>query len=123
MTAVLSAAVLLLAAGTVLAEDAEPAAAPVPPTPAAFAASTPLTTEKLDEQRAKAKIEIDKLTINAPEQNGVVAGNTAVGNNTGHNSIGGDAFTSAAGFISTIQNTGNNVLIQNSTIINVSVEQ
>ena len=45
-----------------------------------------------------------------------------MGNTNGDNLINGDAFNNANGFLSTVQNTGNNVLIQNSTIINVSVD-
>ncbi|RDD83764.1 hypothetical protein DVJ77_02685 [Dyella tabacisoli] len=38
---------------------------------------------------------------------------------TGFNSIGAGSFNGAAGVPMVIQNTGNNVLIQNATIINV----
>jgi hypothetical protein len=122
-----AATVGLLAAGfsaSAYAEDQKPAA---PTAPAAVAptlslgASKPLTADALGEQRAKAKLEIDKITVNAPAQNGTVIGNTAIGNVTGANAIAGSAFSSAAGMITAIQNTGNNVLIQNSTIVNVSV--
>lgn len=81
-----------------------------------------LSTEELGEQRAAAKIELDDITINTPENNGAVVGNVAIGD-TGYNRIDGNAFRDSAGFMNTIQNTGNNVLIQNATIINVSVEQ
>ena len=37
---------------------------------------------------------------------------------TGNNSIDASSFTNSAGIISVIQNTGSNVLIQNSTIVN-----
>ena len=85
------------------------------------ALDTALSTEELGDQRAKAKIELDELTINRPENNGAVLGNVALGD-TGYNKIDGNAFRDSAGFMNTIQNTGNNVLIQNATIINVSVE-
>jgi hypothetical protein len=85
------------------------------------AGETALSTEALGEQRAAAKIELDDITINTPENNGAVVGNTALGD-TGFNKIDGDAFRDSAGFMNAIQNTGNNVLIQNATIINVSVE-
>lgn len=97
-------------------------AAPPPALLGALDGVKPLANDALDDQRARAKLEIDKVVINAPEQNGVVAGNTAIGNANGPNTIGGDAFSTAAGFINAVQNTGNNVLIQTSTIINVSVE-
>jgi hypothetical protein len=117
-----------VAAASGFAEDQKPA----PTTPAATAAAPPaalaalgagqaLSTGALGEQRATAKLEIDKVTINAPTQNGVVAGNAAINTTNGANSIGGTAFSGASGLVNTIQNTGNNVLIQNSTIVNVSV--
>jgi len=40
---------------------------------------------------------------------------------TGNNSIGGGSFAGAQGFPTVIQNSGNGVLIQNATIINVTV--
>jgi hypothetical protein len=86
-----------------------------------FDAASVLSEADLTEQRAMAKVEIDKITVNETEQNGTVAGNVAVGN-TGGNSIADHAFEGASGTIMSIQNTGNNVLIQNSTTINVSVE-
>jgi hypothetical protein len=82
---------------------------------------TALSTDELGEQRAKAKIELEEVTINTPENNGAVVGNVALGD-TGYNKIDGNAFRNSAGFMNAIQNTGNNVLIQNATIINVSVE-
>jgi hypothetical protein len=105
--------------------DDEPAPAPVNPSSAlaALAATKPLSAEELGEQRAKADIEIDSITINDSDQDGAVAGNAAIGNRTGANTIASDAFATANGVITAVQNTGNNVLIQNATIINVSVEQ
>lgn len=88
----------------------------------AFSDSAALSSEELNSERAKQKIEVDRIQINDQDLNGTVSDNTAIGNNTGHNTISGDAFTGAAGFISSVQNTGNNVLIQNATIINVSVD-
>jgi hypothetical protein len=116
---------LSLLASSALADDTAtvPAKSSEPQPLAAFESSKALTEDELGEQRAKAKIEVEKVTINTQDQDGLVAGNAAVGNTTGQNSIGGDAFVSANGFINTVQNTGNNVLIQSSTIINVSVEQ
>ena len=53
---------------------------------------------------------------------GVVAGNEAVDVLTGSNVIDGGAFAGAAGLPMIIQNSGNNVLIQNATIVNVQVK-
>jgi hypothetical protein len=110
-----------------VAPVAVPAAAPAtppteaPPGLAALGAGKALSADALGEQRATAKLEVDKITINAPTQNGVVAGNAAINTTNGANTIGGAAFAGASGLVSSIQNTGNNVLIQNSTIVNVSV--
>jgi hypothetical protein len=81
-----------------------------------------LDATELGEQRARAKIEIDKLTLIAPAQNGVVAGNSAINTTTGANSVADTAFAGASGIVNTIQNTGNNVLIQSSTVVNVSLQ-
>ena len=93
-----------------------------PPAVIGFEGAKALDTAELGEQRAKAKLEIDKLTLIAPTQNGVVAGNSAVNTATGANSVADAAFAGAAGIVNTIQNTGNNVLIQSSTVVNVSLQ-
>lgn len=41
----------------------------------------------------------------------------------GSNNIGKGAFTDAIGFPTVIQNSGNNVIIQNNTILNVTLQQ
>ena len=81
----------------------------------------PLSTEVLDASTAKAQIQVDKIVINENDLDGVVTDNVAIGNTTGNNVVSDGAFSSSTGFMTTIQNTGNNVLIQNATIINVSV--
>jgi len=81
-----------------------------------------LDSHALDSNRAKAMLEIEKIFINDQDLNGTVSGNTAINSNNGANTIGGNAFDSASGFVNTIQNTGNNVLIQSATIVNVSIE-
>lgn len=50
---------------------------------------------------------------------GGVDGNVAQGNASGRNVVGGGAFGNAAGISTVIQNSGNNVLIQNGTAVNV----
>jgi hypothetical protein len=89
---------------------------------AAFASATPISTETLGEMNGKAQIQVDKIQINDQDVTGVVNDNVAIDNETGHNTIADGAYTDSAGFMTTIQNTGNNVLIQNATIINVTVE-
>ncbi len=81
-----------------------------------------LSDEELARHRAREKIEVEQVTINAQDQDGEVNDNVAIGNTNGDNVITGEAFSDSTGFLSTVQNTGNNVLIQNTTIINVSVD-
>lgn len=54
--------------------------------------------------------------------NGTVANNTVDHVLTGSNVISDGAFNGAAGVPMVIQNTGNSVLIQNATIINVQLQ-
>ncbi|HTV84125.1 MAG TPA: hypothetical protein VME63_01895 [Dyella sp.] len=54
--------------------------------------------------------------------NGAVTGNSAERVTTGNNMITGDSFSGASGLPSVIQNTGNNVLIQNGVIVNVQLK-
>jgi len=88
----------------------------------AFEEGTALSDADLNTHRARENIEIDQITINDQDQDGDVEENIAIGNTNGHNLIKGQAFSNSNGFSSTVQNTGNNVLIQNSTIINVTVD-
>jgi hypothetical protein len=59
------------------------------------------------------------LITNASDVDGRVDGNTSVGSVTGGNLVDGGAFGHAAGLSTVIQNSGNNVLIQNSTVVSV----
>lgn len=85
-------------------------------------AESGISSEELGENRAKALLEVDKVFINDQELNGSVSGNSAINTYSGDNIISGDAFGNASGLINSIQNTGNNVLIQSATILNVSIE-
>jgi hypothetical protein len=63
----------------------------------------------------------DNKTIitNVSGVDGKVDGNTAINAITGGNLMDGGAFGNAAGLSTVIQNSGNNVLIQNSTVVSV----
>jgi len=121
---------ILLIPVAVIAEDPEKAAAEIvePVTEQSvveldtFDDVAALSDEQLNTHRAREKIEVSQITINDQEQDGDVSENVAIGNTNGDNLINGEAFSDSSGFLSTVQNTGNNVLIQNSTIINVTVE-
>ena len=60
--------------------------------------------------------------LNTNTVNGTVNDVTVLNNITGNNSINGGAFTGAQGFPMVIQNSGNGVLIQNATILNVTIQ-
>ncbi|HEY8683046.1 MAG TPA: hypothetical protein VIM06_07730 [Rhodanobacter sp.] len=60
---------------------------------------------------------VDKMTLN-----GSVTNNTSDHVVTGYNEISAGSFNGAAGVPMVIQNTGNSVLIQNATIINVQFQ-
>ncbi|CAJ0814783.1 hypothetical protein [Ralstonia flaminis] len=62
-------------------------------------------------------------TVNDARLSGTVSNDTAVNVATGSNIVGGGSFANAAGIPTVIQNTGANVLIQNSTIVNVQFRQ
>ena len=109
----------------------EPATAPAPEqqNPAEPSAQLPLAAAKpvllrgkllddssLADKRGGAQISDMKLR-------GVVADNEAVNiGMTGTNVISEGAFSNASGVPMVIQNSGNNVLIQNATIVNVEVK-
>ena len=60
--------------------------------------------------------------LNTMKLKGVVADNQAVNVATGSNAISDGALAGTAGLPMVIQNTGNNVLIQNATIVNVQMK-
>jgi len=48
--------------------------------------------------------------------------NQAIGNVTGTNSVSDSAFSGMSGFATVVQNSGNNVIVQNATILNVQLK-
>ncbi len=48
--------------------------------------------------------------------------NQALSNVTGNNSVSSGAFAGTSGFATVVQNSGNNVIIQNSTILNLEMK-
>ena len=59
---------------------------------------------------------------NDAQLKGVVSDNKVTNATTGTNVISDGAFAGSSGLSTVIQNTGNNVLIQNATIVNVQVK-
>ncbi|WP_162047655.1 carbon storage regulator [Vibrio taketomensis] len=66
-------------------------------------------------------VDIDSISASS-EINGASFGNRAINTVNGNNRIGSGAFSSATGVNNVIQNTGNNVLIQNSTVVNLTLK-
>jgi hypothetical protein len=103
--------------------------APTPtPAPAHPPVAAPTTTFVKGMGQSVAAGELARLSggtevTNSMTLNGTVSNNTDENLTTGMNMIGGNSFDGSAGLPSVIQNTGNNVLIQNATIINVQFKQ
>lgn len=83
-----------------------------------------LAGENLASQSGRQATQIDKLDIlyststnNAYQDGNTIAGSTV----TGYNTVSSGAFTSMSGFATVIQNSGNQVLIQNDLIVNVTM--
>lgn len=72
----------------------------------------------LDANRGGAQVEV----LNKNALDGVVSDNQAYNLTTGSNWVTSGSFADASGLPTVIQNSGNNVLIQNATIINLQVQ-
>lgn len=48
--------------------------------------------------------------------------NTAISNVTGSNFVTSEAFSGSSGFATVVQNSGNNVIIQNATVLNLQMK-
>jgi hypothetical protein len=77
----------------------------------------PVAAQSLERYRGR-----EGLEINIQENKANIDKSFAAFNQTGHNVIGGGSFESAVGFPVAVQNTGNNVIIQNAFIINLDVK-
>ena len=77
-----------------------------------------MSSDELDIQRGGA----DTQVLNKSTLNGVVSDNQVNSLNTGSNLVTEGSFAGTSGFATVIQNSGNNVLIQNSTIINLHLQ-
>lgn len=80
-----------------------------------------LTGDSLGTLTGRQNVQIDQLTMqmNNMKLNGQVTENTLYSTATGMNSISHDAFTNATGIATVIQNSGNQVVINNSLILNL----
>ena len=80
----------------------------------------PIPVNQLETQRGGT--DTGPLTINANILKAKLYDNTAVDNVTGNNSINGNAFAGASGLPIVIQNSGNNVIIQSGTVLNLTMK-
>lgn len=78
-----------------------------------------VSLDELDEVRGMGGV--DSTVLNTMNVKATLTGNTATNNVTGTNIIDTSAFSGANGMFSVIQNSGNNVVIQDSTIVNVTI--
>ncbi len=79
-------------------------------------------TVSIDElENARGREGVDITALNNMNVSATLRDNTANNNVTGANVIDTSSFAGASGMFSVIQNTGNNVVIQDSTIVNVTI--
>jgi hypothetical protein len=81
----------------------------------------PLTADVLGDADLANQRGGSEIHLNQNNATGTVSGNVASQLNTGSNTISESAFSNTNGIPIVIQNSGNNVLIQNSTILNLSL--
>ncbi len=119
-------AALCASPGAAADEAAQAAAPALPAAPAnglAIVAARPLVLGvKPVDLKVLARKRGGADVVNDMQLKGVVADNRAVNVTTGGNYITEGAFANTSGLPMVVQNTGNNVLIQNATIVNVQVK-
>ena len=99
-----------------------PLAAPAAPAaPAAAVRRNPFNGRPVAPDALAAKRGGDGV-FNDQQLKGMVANNSASNITTGTNVISEGAFSNSVGLPTVIQNSGNNVLIQNATIVNVQIK-
>lgn len=80
----------------------------------------PIPAAQLEAQRGGT--DPGTVTINANILNAKLFDNVAKDNVTGNNTIAGGAFAGASGFPIVFQNSGNNVIMQSGTVLNLTVK-
>ncbi len=83
----------------------------------------PLSADQLDSASGRQGVPLQlQLQLNDTEQNAAVIGNVISGPSmTGDNIISDQAFGNMSGIATVIQNTGNQVVIQDSTQVNIHI--
>jgi len=75
--------------------------------------------EDLDNERGRGGVDLTSLSKS--NVGATLRNNYAIDTNTGYNYVGKDSITGNSGITDVVQNSGNNVIIQNSTTINVTI--
>lgn len=109
---------LVLAVGL---SQAAPAAEEATQAAAVPGFDNPVAESELEGQRGRQGTTVIEITSATSELDGNVSDNVAQGNVSGANVIGEGAFNGLSGHASVIQNSGNNNVIQDSTIYNFSI--
>jgi hypothetical protein len=91
-----------------------------PETPSMTSWGAPIPSTQLDAHRGGT--DTGPVTINANILNAKLFDNVAKDNVTGNNTINGNAFAGASGLPIVIQNSGNNVIIQSGTVLNLTMK-
>ncbi|SFN18528.1 hypothetical protein [Marinobacter pelagius] len=88
-----------------------------------FPALAPMSTDQLEQSSGRQGLPV-QWQLNDTEQSAIVSENVLSGSvTTGDNRITDHAFQNMSGIATVIQNTGNQVVIQDSTQINVHINQ
>lgn len=108
---------LVNAVGWSVQANADEAVQPIAKSSPALFEAAAVDSEKLAISRGGAELNFFDI-----KSDGLVSNNQASNLTTGSNWITEGSFAGAAGFSTVVQNSGNNVLIQNPTIINLQVQ-
>jgi|UPI0003728DE5 hypothetical protein len=85
----------------------------------AFLQADAVLLEELENERGREGV--DFTALNNMNVRATLSGNDVNNSVTGFNVINSGAFSDSSGFNSVIQNSGNNVVIQDATIVNVTI--
>jgi len=128
----LAAAAIIVAAMTGLLSATADASGEGNAQPPAGMAAAPVMADRIDGGWLDARVVDERelaaqrggaeLHLNQNNASAAVHDNTASNLSTGNNTISGSAFANANGVPMVVQNSGNNVVIQNSTILNLQMQ-
>ncbi len=90
--------------------------------PAMTSWGNPIPAAQLDAQRGGTDLGPQLIITNRNDLKAKLYDNVAVDNVTGNNGINGNAFAGASGLPIVMQNSGNNVIMQNATILNLTLK-